>query len=86
MIHVCDKLEQKTTYKFAYIHIYISTYSLYLWVLGWFALWGSVEDTDAHDKSVLGIKGDIFAIEEDDKDWVKGGAEDERMVPFDVYT
>ena len=45
-----------------------------------------MEDTDAHDKSVLGIKGDIFAIEEDDKDWVKGGAEDERMVPFDVYT
>lgn len=44
-----------------------------------------MEDTDAHDKSVLGIKGDIFAIEEDDKDWVKGGAE-ERMVPFDVYT
>ena len=31
-----------------------------------------MEDTDAHDKSVLGIKGDIFAIEEDDKDWVKG--------------
>ena len=39
-----------------------------------------MEDTDAHDKSVLGIKGDIFAIEEDDKDWVKGGAEDERIV------
>jgi len=31
-------------------------------------LGSSVEDTDAHDKSVLGIKGDIFAIEEDDKE------------------
>lgn len=26
---------------------------------------GSVEDTDAHDKRVLGVKGDIFAIPED---------------------
>lgn len=31
-------------------------------------LGSSVEDTDAHDKSVLGIKGDIFAIEENDKE------------------
>lgn len=71
------------------MHINLLTYYLYLWVLGWFAICGgscvvvcsfsqqpgSVENTDAHDKSVLGIKGDIFAIEEDDKDWVKGGSQ-----------